>query len=131
MIQELVQYVPFDEASGNKAHDLSGKDNHLDITGSHEWKIGKKNNGLYFSSTSGFAEIIGSTIVDLQEDFTYTFWFKADIIGSTPTATWLLYKFAGLDDYLYLDANTNGRAWTYVAIVQEGTLLLPLVMWLR
>lgn len=121
MIQELVQYVPFDEASGNKAHDLSGKDNHLDITGSHEWKIGKKNNGLYFSSTSGFAEIIGSTIVDLQEDFTYTFWFKADIIGSTPTATWLLYKFAGLDDYLYLDANTNGRAWTYVAIVQEGT----------
>jgi len=120
MIQELVQYVPFDEASGNVAHDLSGKDNHLNITGSHEWEVGKKNNAIHLEDTEGVIEIIGSTIVDLEEDFTYTFWFKADIVGSTPTATWLLYKFAGEDNYLYLDANTNGRGWTYVAIVQEG-----------
>lgn len=120
MTQELLQYVPFDETSGNVANDLSGKGNHLNITGSHEWEIGKRNNSLHLSDINGIAEKIGTTVVDFEEDFTYTFWFKADIVGSSPTATWLLYKFAGEENYLYLDANTNGRGWTYVAIIQEG-----------
>ncbi len=136
MIRELVQYIPFDEAeiqdanlSGpmqipteTLARDLSGKGNDLVLTeGNVQFVKGKVKNALYLKDADAVAEVIGTTIVNLAEDFTYTFWFKSDIIGETPTATWLLYRFAGDERYLYLDANTPGTAWTYIAIVQEGT----------
>jgi hypothetical protein len=117
MIEQL-QYVPFDESTGGTAYDLSGKDKHLPISDGY-FVQGKINNGLHFPDVNGKAEIIGTHIVDFNDDFTYTFWFRADIVTDFPNNTWLLYYF-GNDNYLYLDANTSGRNWTYVSILQEG-----------
>jgi len=115
---ELIQLVPFDETSGTTAQDFSGNDYNIEITDG-TWVQGKINNAVHLTENS-LAEIIGTSVVDFSEDFTYTFWFKSDILGTLPTSTWFLYKFNGEENYLYLNANTKGTNWTYVCIIQEA-----------
>lgn len=68
---------------------------------------------------SGFAELIGSTVIDFAHDFTMSFWLMAEQTESAPTATWILYKFTGEDNYLYLDLNTTCKGWTYLCLIQS------------
>lgn len=114
---ELLQLVPFDEIEGTTAQDFSGNENNFEVNGT--WVSGKINNALHLGNDE-FAEIIGTPVIDFSADFTYSFWFKSDIIGTTPTATWLLYKFSGEENYIYINANTSARSWTYVCIIQEN-----------
>jgi hypothetical protein len=116
---EILQYVPFDESGGTLAKDLSGND--YDFTTTGKFEKGKKGNSLKIADEFPPTELIGNTVVDFNEDFTYTFWFKTvSKIEGVPN-TWLLYKFPAINNYLYLDAKTPGTLWTYVAIMQQGT----------
>lgn len=107
---ELIQYVPFDESSGTIAKDLSGND--FDFTTDGSFVKGRKENALNVSGDE-LCEIIGNSVVDFSQDFTYTFWFNLEKVGSF----WVLFKFSGIDQYIMLDGKEVSE-WTYLSILK-------------
>lgn len=117
MANELLLHIPFDETGGNTAQDVTGNNDDLTVSNG-DWVKGKFNNAIYFEN-EGFAEVIGTSVIDFSKDYTLSFWFKADIIAEFPQNTWLIYNFSE-GNFLYIDAKTAATNWTYFVIMQEG-----------
>ncbi len=73
---DLLIHLPFDETSGNIAHDVSGNFHHLEITGfdgaTAAWSQGKIGGAFSFDGVDDW----GSVPVVLEQNFTMSVWLK-------------------------------------------------------
>jgi sialidase-1 len=75
----LVLYLPFQEGSGRKARDLSGKDNHGILINGPVWGAGKHGWGLVLDGIDDKVRIQYDPSMDLEgKDFTLMAWIKPD-----------------------------------------------------
>lgn len=109
-------YVPFDEAEGTIAHDLVGS-NDFTLTNSMFVK-GKKGNALSMPTQNSFAERIGTTIIDFTADYTLAMWLRVN--SGNAESIFLIYKFTGQENYLYLDLGDLFNEWLYLTMIQEA-----------
>lgn len=80
-----VLYMPFEEGSGAKTADLSGKNNHGKLQGGAKWVTGKFGGGLEFNGTDSMVEIASANTLQAEDSpFTIAFWVKA----SPDSAQW-------------------------------------------
>ena len=109
-------YVPFDESEGTTAHDLVSNNN-FTLTNSLFVK-GKKGNALSMPTQNSFAERIGTTIIDFTADYTLAMWLRVN--SGNAESIFLIYKFAGQENYLYLDLGELFNEWLYLTMIQEA-----------
>lgn len=72
---------------------------------------------LHFQA-EGSAEIL-EPVFPFQATFTFSFWIKVAQQAGGPTASWLLYKFSGETQYIYIDLASTLTRWTYVVLIQN------------
>ncbi|GAB3883494.1 hypothetical protein [Spirosoma agri] len=80
---------------------------------------GRLDNQAIAFTEGGHADIIPK-IVPFNASFSMSIWIKA--LGQpngSPSASWLLYKFAGFERFLFIDLNSSLLRWSYLVIIQE------------
>lgn len=121
--------IDFNEEPGSTvAHDHSGNGHNLNVTGG-EFIPGRQGNALHLS-LGGFAEKIGTTVIDLSLSFTLTAWLLADQItfegGLFPTASYILFMNSD-QEYLYLDLKSDLSSWTYICLIKDNDKIFVFV----
>ena len=76
--KSLVLWLPFDDRSGAKAYDRSGKKNHGAITAA-TWVAGRRGSALLFDGTQGYITISDADNLDLTE-MTFMFLVKPSVV---------------------------------------------------
>lgn len=66
----------------------------------------------------GKAEVL-KQVFPFDATFTFSFWVKVAQQAGGPTATWLLYKFPGDDQFIFIDLASPLTRWTYIVIIQD------------
>lgn len=66
----------------------------------------------------GKAEVLRK-VFPFESSFTFSFWVKVAQQAGGPMASWLLYKFNGLDRYIYIDLASTLTRWTYIVLIQD------------
>lgn len=113
---ELILSIPFGESSGNVAHDESPSAANATLVGG-QFVPGRLGHAARFAG-EGYAEV-DPQLLPLDGQFTFSCWIKAEQTGAAPTQTWALFKFAGPDQFIYLDLGTSATSWTYLVLMQD------------
>lgn len=66
----------------------------------------------------GRAEVLNK-VFPFSGTFTFAFWLKVAQQAGGPTASWLLYKFAGANRYIYVDLTSTLTRWSYIVLIQD------------
>lgn len=104
--------IPFNQPAGSTTAPGTGGPAQI-VQGS--FVPGRKDNAVYFSG-NGYADIPGANPIQLDQDFTFSFWAKAEVFVDSPTDSWVLFKFPGAENYVYLSLKTSLTSWTYVTV---------------
>ena len=80
-LEGLVLYLPFDEGSGDVAHDMSGNGNDGKLVKSPKWVTGKYGWALEFDG-SNYVEVPDSDSLDIEEEITIAAWIFPKLTGS-------------------------------------------------
>ncbi len=107
----LVAYYTFDEATGTKVGDSSGKGNHGTTNGKVQWGAGKIGGAMQFDGSSGYVTIAFSEslrVLNRGSGFTLTAWFNARAV---PTENKMIFQQG--------DLTGTGRTWLLVHSANE------------
>ena len=72
----LVLWLPFDDRSGARAYDRSGKANHGTLYGP-TWVAGRRGGALSFNGISNYLLVADNPVLRLTNKGTITFWFRS------------------------------------------------------
>ncbi|OZI09580.1 hypothetical protein BWI93_03080 [Siphonobacter sp. BAB-5385] len=109
--------IPFNDPDGSdEAHDQSDNQANAALIGAR-FTQGRVNRAVNFPG-EGRAEIT-QKLIPLDGEYTFTCWVIADEFVDGPNASWILFKFPGEGNYVYVDLHSPMTSWTYVAIIQE------------
>lgn len=78
---------------------------------------GRVNNQAVAFYGDGHAEVT-QKLIPLNATYTLSFWVKVFQQVDGPSASWVLFKFASENQFLYLDLNSTLTRWAYIVIVQ-------------
>lgn len=110
--------IPFDEPDGSSvAYDYGPGGHHAAIEAGR-FIPGKFGNCVFFPG-EGKAEIVGP-VLDFSQDFSFTIWAKAELGGSWPNRTWVLFKFPGKNNFVSIELYSKLEYWQHIAVTQSG-----------
>lgn len=120
---ELVLYLPFDEAQGEVAADISGNGHDAAFEGDLEWADGKFGSAIQFDGASHLAVQPSDKLNALTKDFSVGFWVKRDdqqagTWNYMVAAAWIKWAIIyNSDQNVYVWASNPG--WAQQAVTSE------------
>lgn len=139
LLKGLVLWLPFDERSGAKVYDRSGKLNHGTITGA-SWAAGPRGSALSFEDVTTYVTVSDHDTLDFVTALTLMMWiktsktityqrllWKADAYGLTTAITagtvyGTFYSGAAAADSNWSTTNVCDGLWHHVCYVHDTVL---------
>ncbi|OHA15606.1 MAG: hypothetical protein A3H57_03180 [Candidatus Taylorbacteria bacterium RIFCSPLOWO2_02_FULL_43_11] len=107
----LVGYWTFDEGTGLRANDFSGKNNYGTLSGTTKptWVSGKHGKALSFDGTSGYVDAGNQSSVNLTTAITASVWIKYNVDPKTLRYNGIISKQVSTNAYQLQTYSTDGR----------------------
>src|SRR3989344_985239 len=119
----LVGYWTFDEGTGLRANDFSGKNNYGTLSGTTKptWVSGKHGKALSFDGTSGYVDAGNQSSVNLTTAITASVWIKYNVDPKTLRYNGIISKQVSTNAYQLQTYSTDGRIEFVIGKNYDGT----------
>jgi hypothetical protein len=145
----LVGYWSFDDATGTKATDFSGRGNTGTLTSMEpsDWMSGKRGSALTFDGVDEYVSVTDAAVLNVDSNFSLTAWVKLSTSGQdnavydsgTQSQRWLVQiESGGKIDFVERNIADNlsntalvPNIWYHIAIVKSGDSGTNLTLYLN